>query len=109
MTDSNSFLFALIMGKKCAECKATIAREIEDARREQSKAEIKAIELARKVREQQEKIEDYESIDLEILSQAFSQKLGLDDQIGKVENKSLTKTFKEAREESRKKAKPIVF
>jgi hypothetical protein len=108
MTDNNGFLFSLIMGKKCEECKASIAREIEDARREQSKAEIKAIELASKIREQQKKIEDYESIDLEILSQAFSQKLGLDNEIGRVEKKSLTTAFKQAKEESRK-VKPISF
>jgi hypothetical protein len=46
---NNGFLFSYFMGKKCAECKATIAREFEKVLEDKNKIQCQSAELAKRV------------------------------------------------------------
>ena len=100
--NSNGFLFSLFMGKKCAECKATIALEFEKVLEDKNKIQNQSRELAQRVEQLKAEIRLLENVDYEILSQIISQKYGLGEKLESVEDRNLTTMLKEAKGKSGK-------
>jgi uncharacterized protein (DUF3084 family) len=99
---NNGFLFSFFMGKKCAECKAGMAREFEKVLEDKNKIQNQSRELTQKVEQLKAEIRLLENVDYEILSQIFNEKHGLNGKLESVEDRNLTAMLKEAKGRSGK-------